>query len=148
MNKDMEDERYRAILKKSPFGYAYYRIIYDEKGNPVDYEFLEVNATFESLTGFKAKEIIGKTVNEVIPGIKESKFNFAVYYSEVAVHGGEKEFEQFFEPLNKWYRVQASSPQKGYLMTIFTDISLQYKLAGIAQEFLTYTPETINYQKS
>jgi len=142
----MNEETYKSILAKATFGYAYYKAIVDDKGKPVDYEFLEVNTAFEGFTGLKTSEIIGKTVCEVIPGIKESNFDFTAHYDEIALHGGEKDFEQFFEPLNKWFKVQVTSPQKGHITTIFSDISFQYKLALVSQTFLTYSPESINYQ--
>jgi PAS domain S-box-containing protein len=142
----MQGQPYKTILAKAPFGYAYHRIIVDDSGSPVDYEFLEVNTAFERMTSLKSRDIIGKTVCTVIPGIREGNFDWVAHYGDVALHGGEREFEQFAEPQNKWFRIQVSSPQKGYFITLFTDISSQYKLAGIAQSFLTYTPDSINYQ--
>ncbi|MDX9747515.1 MAG: PAS domain-containing sensor histidine kinase [Paludibacter sp.] len=142
----MPDKKYQSILSKAPFGYAYHRIILDDMGVPVDYEFLEVNKAFEKITSLRATDIIGKRVCEVIPGIREDEFDWVACYGEVALNGNDHEFEQFSEPLNKWFRVQVSSPEKEYFTTIFTDISSQYKLADIAQIYLTYTPENIDYQ--
>ncbi len=142
----MKENDDKSILTNAPFGYAYYGVIFNGKGTPVDYEFLEVNIAFENLTGIKAGEIIGKTVCEVFPDIRESNFDFSTHYDDVVLNGGEKEFEQFFEPLKKWYKVQVSSPRKGYLATIFTDISFEYKLAAFAQTLLTYTSESIDHQ--
>lgn len=142
----MQDKKYKSILINAPFGYAYHRIIVDERGSAVDYEFLEVNHAFEQITGLKAKDIIGKTICNVFPGIRESNFDWVAHYGDVALNGVKCEFVQFSEPMNKWFNIQASSPQEGYFTTIFTDVSTQYKLAGIAQTFLTYTPESINYQ--
>ncbi|MDP3452109.1 MAG: ATP-binding protein [Bacteroidales bacterium] len=131
----MNEETYRSILANATFGYAYYKTIFDGKGEPEDYEFLEVNVAFERFTGLKAADVIGKTVCEVIPGIKESSFDFTSHYDYVALNGGEKEFEQHFEPLNRWYKVQVLSTQKGYLTTIFTDIT------GILQDRLNQERE-------
>lgn len=142
----MKEETFTSIIAKATFGYANYKIIFNSNGYPVDYEFNEVNIAFEKLTGLKASEIIGKTVCELIPDIKKSKFDFTTHYDDVAYTNGDKEFDQFFEPLNKWYKVQVSSHQKGFLTTIFTDISFQYKLAAIAQTFLTYTSDAVDYQ--
>ena len=137
---------YQSIISKAPFGYAYHRMIVDANGLPVDYEFLEVNAAFEQITGLKSGNIIGKTVCEVFPGFKDSNFDWIAHYGEVALHGKEYEFEQYSESLEKWFKIKASSPEKGYFTTIFTDISSQYQLAEIAETYLTYTPENIDYQ--
>lgn len=45
-------------------GFAYHRIVLDEKGEAVGYVFLEVNSTFEKMTGLKRDDIIGKRVRE------------------------------------------------------------------------------------
>lgn len=140
------DNTHQAIFFQTAFGYASYKVIVDENGKPVDYEFLEVNPAFEILTGLKGLDIIGKSVYEVMPGIKESEYDLTAHYDVIALHGGEKEFELFFEPLNKWLRVQVSSPQKGYITTIFSDISIQFKLAEASRTFLSYTSETVDYQ--
>jgi len=137
---------HQSILTKTSFGYAYYKAIYNEKGHPVDYEFLEVNPAFEILSGLKASDVIGKTVCEVMPGIKETNFDLTAHYDVIALNGGEKEFEQFLEPLNKWFKVQVFSSQKGYITTIFSDISIQFKLAEVSRIFLSYTSETVDYQ--
>lgn len=142
----MQDNQYKSILNKAPFGYAYHRILLDDKGLPIDYEFLEVNYAFEKITGLKADKIIGKTVCEVFPSIREGNFDWVAQYGSVALEGSEFEIEQFSEPLKKWFKVQASSPAKGFFTTLFTDISSQYTLAGITQTFLTYSPETVDYQ--
>jgi PAS domain S-box-containing protein len=137
---------YQSFFAYTAFGSAFYKAIYDTTGHPVDYEFLDVNPAFENLTGLKPADIIGKTVCEVIPGIKDSDFDLTAHYDVIALYGGEKEFEQFFEPLNKWFKVQVFSSQKGYITTIFYDISIQFKLAEASRTFLSYTSETVDYQ--
>jgi PAS domain S-box-containing protein len=107
----------------APFGFAYHQIILDDNENPVDYEFLEVNRAFENLTGLKSQNIINKLVSEVIPGIKESAFDWISFYGKIAVNGGEELFEQYFEQFDKWYRVQVHSPDKYYFATTFTEIT-------------------------
>ncbi|ERP30862.1 PAS domain S-box protein [Chitinivibrio alkaliphilus] len=111
------------ILNSPIMGYAHHRILLDESGTPVDYEFLEVNGTFEKLTGVKADAIIGETVTDAIPGIEKAEFDWISYYGEVALNGGEKEFEQYSEPLNKWYRVHVYSTEKLFFTTMFIDIT-------------------------
>ena len=111
------------IFNSPIMGYAHHCIILDESGKPVDYDFLEVNGTFEKLTGLKATDIVGKTVTAAIPGIEKSEFDWIAFYGEVALNGGEKEFEQYSEPLKKWYRVHVYSTEKLFFTTMFIDIT-------------------------
>ncbi len=80
---------FTTMMELSSFGYAYHEIITDQAGQPVDYRFLEVNSEFEHLTGLKRKEILGKGVCEVLPGIRDGEFDWVAFYGEVALKGTE-----------------------------------------------------------
>lgn len=114
---------YKSIIEKSPIGYAYHKMIYNEEGIPCDYEFVELNFAFERLSGLKGPDIIGRRITEIMPGITESGFDWIKTYGEISLYGGSKEFEQFSENLSRWYRVYAYSPMKNYFITWVTDIS-------------------------
>jgi PAS domain-containing protein len=95
-------------------GFAYHKIITDKQGHPEDYVFLEVNDAFESLTGLKKENIVGKKLTEAIPEIKDEAVDWIERYGQVALTGKEIKFEQYSEALNRWYSVSAYSPRKGY----------------------------------
>jgi PAS domain S-box-containing protein len=119
----MKNLSYNKVLDNAPFGYAYHQIITDTEGNPIDYRFLEANESFGKMTGLQHQSIIGKTIREVLPGIVNADFNWIQFYGKIALEGGEKQFEQYSEPLKTWYRVQVQSPEKGFFTTLFIDIS-------------------------
>lgn len=119
----MTNEFYKQLISQSPIGYAYHRIICDQKGLPIDYEFIEVNDMFERLTGLKKKEILGKRITDILPDIFKSSIDWFAYYSEVALNGTEREYEQYSESLQRWYRINVSSPEKEYFVTRYFDIT-------------------------
>ena len=84
----MKDNFYKLLIEESPTGYAYHRIICDKDGNPCDYEILEANAAFESLTGLKGSDLIGKRISEIIPNIARDEFDWIKRYGEIGIHGG------------------------------------------------------------
>lgn len=150
MNQDI----YKQILDQSPFGYAYHKIILDDIGNPIDYQILEINAAFEKLTGLKAEETTGKRILEIMPEIKNSQFDWIGLYGNIAQKGGEKELQQYSEPLKKWYKVKVYSPQKGYFITAFTDITNEhqqiqnlYNLTLMSEELLEGKINETYYQR-
>ncbi|GAG38170.1 unnamed protein product, partial [marine sediment metagenome] len=67
------EEKYRTLFTSMLNGFAYHKMLFDEDGHQMDYLFLEVNETFEQLTGLKRSEIIGKTATEIIPDIGGSE---------------------------------------------------------------------------
>lgn len=119
----MNDNFYRQIIQASPIGYAYHKIICDAAGIPCDYVFIEVNAAFELLTGLKGSDIIGRNVTDILPGLRTAEFDWIEAYGEIALHGGKKTFEQFSQPLDRRYTVNVYSPEPGYFITQFVDIT-------------------------
>ncbi len=119
----MNDARYQSILEHAPMGYAYHKIVCDEAGKPCDYEFIEVNPAFEKLTGLFGAKILGKRITEVLPEIVNDSFDWIRFYGDIALNGGKKEFEQYTAALNIWCRVVAYSPEKGFFITHFIDIT-------------------------
>ena len=104
-------------------GFAYHQLVTGEKGEPIDYIFLEVNKAFENLTGLKRNDIIGKKVTQVYPEIKDMAFDWIRTYGKVALTREPAVFEQFFEPENHWYLISAYSPEKGHFALTFEDIT-------------------------
>ena len=104
-------------------GFAYHKIVVDKEGKPVDYVFLEVNHSFEKLTGLKREKIIGKKVTDVLVGIDKDPADWINVYGKVALTGKPIQFENHAYSLGKWFQVSAYSPEKGYFVALFEDIT-------------------------
>jgi PAS domain S-box-containing protein len=116
-------EFYSQIIQEAPFAYSHQQIILDDDGKPVDYRFLDINPAFERLTGLKKDVLIGHTVGELLPGIKEDEFDWIGQYGKIALEGGKAEIEQYSEALGKWYKIQVLSTEKGFFTTFFVDVT-------------------------
>jgi PAS domain S-box-containing protein len=114
-----------SIIDSSPFGFAYHRVVTDSENRPINIQFLKVNEAFEKLTGLKREKVIGNTATEVLPGIDSGDEEWIKTFAEVALTGTEKVFEQYSEPLEKWFQIQAWSDEKGYFAAFFVDITDQ-----------------------
>ncbi len=121
MKKNLHDF-YKVIVENMNDGYAFQKIITDDVGVAVDYEFIEVNLAFEKLTGLKREDVIGRTVSAVLPAIKKDGIDWINEYGKVATNGERVEFEGYSSSLKRWARVNAFSPAPGYFITIFHDI--------------------------
>jgi PAS domain S-box-containing protein len=143
----MYSNLYQNILHKAPFGYAYHKIILNDKGIPVDFEFIEVNAEFECLTGLKSANIINRTAKQVLPGIESDEFDWIKFYGNIALNGGVEEFEQFSQPLNRWYKVQVFSPQKFHFSTVFVDVTQEYFISNASKELSEFSAENVDYKR-
>jgi PAS domain S-box-containing protein len=115
------EQRYRSLFGHMLDGFAYCRMLYDDQDRPVDFVYLEVNAAFEQVTGLR--NLVGKRVSEVIPGIRESNPELFEIYCRVALTGKPESFEIDFKPLSRWLNISVYSPGKGYFVAVFDDIS-------------------------
>jgi PAS domain S-box-containing protein len=142
------EERYRQLFEKMLNGFAYHKIVVDENEKPIDYIFLEANSKFEELTGLNHKDIIGKKVTEVIPGIEDDPAQWVEIYGKVAMDGKELRFEQYAEPLGKWYSVSAYCPKKGYFATVFEDITERKRTEKKLQDYQNHLEELVDERTS
>lgn len=115
---------YKHLFEKSPLGYAIHKIVLNEKKEPVDYVFIDINHSFEVWTGLKRENVIGKKVTELIKGIENDKFNWIKFYGDIALNEERsEEFEQYSEKLKRYYKVYVYCPIKLYFITVFIDIT-------------------------
>jgi PAS domain S-box-containing protein len=129
-----QEQAYHALFANMMNGFAYHKIITDPKGKPVDYVFLEVNQAFEQLTGLKRKNIIGKQVTKVLPGIEKDPTDWIGRFGQVATTGEAIKFENYDQKLGKWLVVSAFSPKKDYFVATYEDITEQKKAEKALQE--------------
>ena len=114
------DQRYRQLFEHINEGLAYCRMIFEE-GRPVDFEYLEVNEWFATLTGLQG--VVGRRVSEVIPGLRESDSDLFEIYGRVAMTGRPEKFERFVQALQLWFSVSLFCPQPGHFVAIFDVIT-------------------------
>ena len=123
-NLRISEEKYHQLFDQMMDGFALHEIILNNEGKPIDYLILEVNKSYEQITGLKADDIIGKNVREVLPNIEPI---WIEKYGKVALDGTPNHFQQFSADLNKTFEVSVFSPVKGRFATIIRDITERKK---------------------
>lgn len=123
----VDRKHFNLFFDKMLDAFAYHKIVVDNDGKPVDYLFLEVNHAFEIMTGLQREKIIGKRVTEVLKGIENDPADWIGLYGNVALTCESIQFENFAEPLGKWYNVSAYCPERGYFVALFEDITERKK---------------------
>ena len=123
------EARYRGLFENMIEGFAYCKMIF-ENGNPQDFIYLSVNHAFETLT--ELKNVVGKRVTEVIPGIREADPELFETYGRVSLTGKPERFEIFVEALKMWFSISVYSPEKEFFVAVF-DVITERKKAEEAQ---------------
>lgn len=118
--KQEAELKYLSLFDNMLNGFAYCKIIYKDD-EPFDFVYLNVNKSFESLTGLK--DVIGKKVSEVIPGIKETDPKLFEIYGRVASTGKSETFEMYVDALEDWFSVSVYCPEIEYFVAVFDVIT-------------------------
>ncbi|MFO8053767.1 MAG: PAS domain S-box protein [Bacteroidales bacterium] len=135
----MENSIYQSVIDNAPFGYACLKVIRDEQGKPEDYEYIEVNPVYKSITGIE--KVKGEKVSTLFSGIKWKNSLCLNHFEEIAINGGIKDHEHYFEHLERWYKVQVYAVGKSHIATVFYDVSAQKQ----AEKKLAYSEQ--NYRE-
>jgi PAS domain S-box-containing protein len=115
------DTRYRSLFENMLDGYAYCKMLYDDRGRPEDFVYLVVNSAFGRLTGLE--NVVGRKVTDVIPGIRESHPELLEIYGRVAATGRSEKFEIEFKPLGIWLAISAYSTERNHFTAVFDNIT-------------------------
>lgn len=112
--------KFEKLFHFSSAGIALHKIVVDENNRPVDYIFLDMNESFEKITGLKKEKIKNKRVLEVLP---DTEMDWIEKYGKVALEGKKITFALYNKGLDKHFSVMAYSPIKGQFVSIFYDIT-------------------------
>jgi PAS domain S-box-containing protein/putative nucleotidyltransferase with HDIG domain len=114
------EELYRSLFENMLNGFAYCKMLFHQN-QPQDFIYLKVNHSFELLTGLK--DVEGKKVSEVIPGIREADPELFEIYGRVALTGKPEKFETYVASLKMWFSISIYSPAKEYFVAVFDVIT-------------------------
>jgi PAS domain S-box-containing protein len=112
--------QYQMLFHNMLNGFALCRIIHDG-GRPVDFQYLDVNNAFETITGLK--DVIGKRVTEILPDFRKTNGDLFEIYGRIADTGGAESVESYLPGLDLWLSIAIHSPAKGTFAAIFEDIT-------------------------
>jgi len=94
---------------------------------------------FTTLTGLK--DVTGKRVSEVIPGIRENDPELFDIYGRVAASGKPEKFERFVVSLGMWFDISVFSTGPGFFVVVFDVITARKQ----AEEALHQTNARIHH---
>lgn len=114
------ERSYQSLFNNMLEGFAYCRMLL-ENDIPTDFVYLSVNKSFEDLTGLK--NVVGKKVSDVIPGLKQTNPELLQIYGQVAKTGLPSRFETYIPQLKIILLVSVYSPEKGYFVATFENIT-------------------------
>jgi hypothetical protein len=114
-------EKIKVSAGNFNYGLSLQKVLTDEAGQPVDFEFIFTNTLFGELIGSPANILKGKKATEIFPEIKQSKFNWVEVLGQIGLNYGKAQFYHFSEKHQKWFLISVYCPEIGYII-----INLKY----------------------
>lgn len=114
------EARHRSLFHNMLNGFALCRMEFVD-GRPHDFVYLEVNEAFATLTGLR--DVVGRRVSEVIPGIRETNPEVFEIYGRVVTSGRSERFESFLPALGCWLDVAVYATGDGCFAAVFENVT-------------------------
>ncbi|HEX8557548.1 MAG TPA: ATP-binding protein [Pyrinomonadaceae bacterium] len=131
------EERYRTLFNSIDEGFCVAEVMFDGGGRAADYRFLEINPSFEKLTGIPSDAALsGRTVRELTPNLEESWFET---YGRVALTGEPERFVSGSEAMGRWFDVYAfrvGGADSRKVAILFTNITERVRAEREREEML------------
>ena len=124
----VNSQQFNILFDSLPYGVAVYKMVYNQKGTPIDYILLESNKVYDNIHDFK-RDRIGQRATEFNPKIKNDPTDWLGIYGKVAATGVPENFEINCEFENKWFQIYVYSPKKTFFVSVFMDVTKQKKKA-------------------
>ncbi len=112
--------KYRLLFQNIPSAFMLCQLTTDEKGNPIDYTYVEFNDNAQVMATLNADYLIGKNARQVL---SPENWHLIKEYGKVALEGGTFSTETYFYHIKKYLQVHAYSPAKGQFVLILSDIT-------------------------
>jgi PAS domain S-box-containing protein len=115
------EQRYRTLFESIDEGFCIIKMLFDERGNPVDYQFIETNPAFESQSGIENST--GKRMRDIAPTHEEHWFEI---YGQVAKTGESVRVQYPAKALGRFFDVNAfrvGNPDQHLVGILFRDIT-------------------------
>ncbi len=116
----LSDRKYRSLFNSIDEGFSLYEISYSNNKNQMDYQCLDVNPAFETLTCTTGEELIGRKLGEVLPDIYSKLMN---PLNKVASTKEPQYVEEYIEHLDKIIAVRIFYLAVGQIAVLTTDIT-------------------------
>lgn len=114
------ENQWSKLIQEMPLGFNIRELVYDDEGQPIDYIFVCANKNYETITGLKNEDIIGKRATTVLPDIEHY---WIEKYAKVVEDNQTYAMEDYSRALGKYFRVVAYPYKDKQFIIVAEDIT-------------------------
>lgn len=127
------EKRYRELFDSLSEGFVVIEMIYENE-KPVDFRFLEVNASYARLIGKTVDQILGKTSREAIGILKDYWYQL---YDDVIKTGKSARYENYINALDEYHEVVAWKTAPNQIAILYYNTTERKRLEKQLQNYTT-----------
>lgn len=116
---------FEKFFKQSPIAYSIQKVFRNEKGKPIDYEFIAYNSRYAKLMDIE-KNILNKRYYDVFPTGWEGEANWMEKIIEAVEHHETLEIDIHRYSIQKWIRVHLYPLEEDVFGCTYFDVSKEY----------------------
>jgi len=119
----LNSQEFQRMLNNSKIGYAYHKLILDEKEIPVDSVILDANTVFGNIIGTEKTELIDNSVMGILDKLEKNRKEWQNLYQKIIFKGKESKIEEKFDVGEKYYKVCIDVIDELYFSILLIDIT-------------------------
>ena len=133
------EEKLSTLFSSMTEMVAIHELVFNDKNEAVNYRIIDCNRAFTDITGISKDNAIGKLATEVY---QTDNPPYLEEYSRVGITGESFEFDSFYAPLDKYFKISVVSPRENHFATITSDITT---IKQFENEVISKNKELENY---
>jgi len=119
----------KSLFEQLLIAYAYYQLIFDDNGRPIDLILLEASSTFNVFTGLEMSKLYGKSMLSDSDQNASDAFNWAAFYAEMIRESAQDEKRWKIELKNRLVTISIRYFDASHLIMILQDVTNEQLLA-------------------
>lgn len=117
----MTEKILQSLFEQLLIAYAYYQLIFDDNGQPVDLVLLEANEMFDVLSGLERSKLNGKSMLDAPDQSNTNDFNWISFYSEIIRVSSQSKKSWTVELKNRLIKININYPDANHIIIVFQD---------------------------
>ena len=129
----INDTLYRTFFETMFDGFALVDVIYDDHGHPRNFRLVDVNPAFEHQNGPEEQVMFCRRLRCSYSQISPTSV-VQERIGKTAITGTPAEFEEWFGPLGRWFKISVFAAARGGMRILFTDTTQRRSAEEALQE--------------